>query len=66
MDGNGNIEQRVAALEREVAELKRSAKGDQGNWLEEVSGRMKDIPEEDFREFVRLCKEFRNAQTDPY
>lgn len=66
MDGSDRIEQRIAALEREVAELKRRTNGDQDNWLDQVSGRMKDIPEEDFREFVRLCKESREAQTDPY
>jgi hypothetical protein len=65
MDNNGSIEQRVAALEREVAELKRRASGDNGDWPDRLFGGMRDIPEEEFNEFVRLGKEFRNSQTDP-
>jgi uncharacterized small protein (DUF1192 family) len=40
-------EQRLAALEREVAELKRQlqAKGTSGNWIERTTGSMADFPE---------------------
>ena len=65
MDTNGNFEQRLAALERQVAELKRRVGGSDGDWPERILGGMRDIPEEDFKEFVRFGKEFRDSQTDP-
>ncbi|MDA1013248.1 MAG: hypothetical protein O3A00_02215 [Planctomycetota bacterium] len=65
MSSNGNIEQRLALLEKEVAKLKSRAHGDAGSWVDSIAGSMKDVPEEDFREFVRLGKEARIAQTDP-
>lgn len=66
MDGNGNLENRLTALEEEVAALKRRIGASNQDWLHATSGRMKEIPEEDFQEFVRLGKEFRDAQKDPY
>lgn len=65
------IEQRLATLENEVAELKRKLTGESSNgktasWVDEIAGSMKDIPQEDYDEFLRCCKEFRNSQQDPY
>lgn len=65
MNENSNIENRVAALEREVAYLKRRIGDNNRDWPDRLFGGMRDIPEEDFQEFVRLGKEFRDAQTDP-
>ncbi len=57
------VEDRLATLEREFAQLKQRLEAHSiGNWLDEVSGRMKNIPE--FEDVVRLGREFREAQTD--
>jgi hypothetical protein len=65
MDTNGNIEQRLATLEREVAALKRHLQGRSANWLDDLSGSMSDVPDEEFERFVRYGQEVRKAQTDP-
>ena len=56
------IEQRVAALEREVSELKQQLKAGRApdNWIERITGSMADFPE--FEEVVRYGREFREAQ----
>lgn len=57
-----NIEDRLAILEREFAELKRRVEAKSSkNWLEKVSGSMKDFPE--FKEVLRLGKEIRRARS---
>jgi hypothetical protein len=61
-----SVEQRLAALEQQVAELKQrldQLAPSQRNWIEEISGCMKDYPE--FEEVVRLGAEWRRAQRDP-
>lgn len=58
------FEERLAVLEKDVAELKLRVPHQNGakpSWLERVSGSMKDIPQEDFDKFVRLGKEIRKA-----
>lgn len=65
MNADKSIEERLELLEREVAELKQQAGRGKKHWFEETSGRMADIPKEDFDEFVRLGREARDAQTDP-
>ena len=58
------IEDRLSVLEKEVADLKRAqpaANGKKRHWIEEISGSMKDIPEADFNEFVRLGAEARSG-----
>lgn len=62
METNGNLEERIATLEREVAELKRKVEGDSKNWVDEISGNMMDFPE--WREVCRMGKEIGNAQPD--
>jgi hypothetical protein len=54
------LEQRVAALEREVADLRQqlTVKKD-GNWLARVAGVVKD--EDAFWQAMEYAKEFRNA-----
>lgn len=65
MEKNGNIEERLAALEREVSELRREFHKTDQSWPDRFFGGMKDIQEDDFNAFVRAGKEFRDAQTDP-
>jgi hypothetical protein len=54
------LEQRVLAIEKELAALKRRLRRQDRNWLDEVSGSMKRFPE--FEEVVRFGKEFRAQQ----
>jgi len=56
---------RVARLEQELASLRHENKRPTGNWAENISGQMNEIPYEEFREFVRLGREFRDEQADP-
>jgi hypothetical protein len=62
MNSNGNFEERLATLEREVAELKRQIQTPSRHWLDEVAGSMRSIPQEEFDKFVRYGEEFRRAQ----
>lgn len=57
------VEQRLAALEADVAELKkRLSRTVPDNWLDRMTGSMQGYPE--FEEVVRLGAEFRHAQHD--
>jgi hypothetical protein len=60
-----SLEQRVAALEFEVQELKGqqrslSARKPNPNWFRQVAGSMKDFPE--FKEVRQLMRESRDAE----
>jgi hypothetical protein len=58
-----SLEQRVAVLEGEVTELKRSIAASTvtpKSWLDEMSGSMKEFPE--FKEVLRFGAEWRSAQ----
>lgn len=61
MLNEATLEQRLAELEREVAQIKRQLMppASNGNWVDEISGSMQSIPE--FEEAVRYGKEFRRA-----
>jgi prefoldin subunit 5 len=60
------VEQRVSALESELAALQKRVDdlNASKNWIEEVSGSMKDYPEYD--EVLRLGAEWRRSQKDPF
>jgi hypothetical protein len=61
-----SVEQRLASLEQQVAELKErldQLTAQKGNWIEQTAGMMKDYPE--FAEVARLGAEWRRAQRDP-
>jgi hypothetical protein len=55
------IEERLAAIEHEVADLKRKTPSERGGkcWIERIAGTFRDDP--DFDEIVRLGREFRKS-----
>ena len=57
-----SVEERLAILEQEVAELKRvnSPGSPKPNWLGKIAGTFKDDPE--FGEILRLGQEIRKAE----
>lgn len=57
-----SIEERLAILEKEVAELKQGKGQDKGNWIRKISGSFKDDPE--FGEILRLGKEIRESDKE--
>lgn len=61
MADNKSIEARLAAIEQELAEIKGRLppKTEPKNWIQEISGSMKDYPE--FDEILRLGREMRQA-----
>ena len=56
-----SIEQRLAALEQEVAAIRQrmTSAPTNGNWVDDIAGSMKQFPE--FAEVVRLGREFRQS-----
>ncbi len=67
MSDESTVEQRVAALEWEVAELKRqlakAVPNTKAKWIDRITGTFKDDP--DFAEIVRLGAEIRRADRPP-
>ena len=65
MPDDVSLEQRVAALESELAEVKRrlSQTDSNGNWVDEVSGSMQPFPE--FEDVVRFGRELRESTDAP-
>lgn len=65
MPEDPTIEERVDELEREMARVKRCVGGSlsAADWIDSVSGSMKQFPE--FDEVVDLGAEFRRSQADP-
>lgn len=62
MKGNGKIEDRVASLEREVADLKTRLDGAQDKWPDCLFGGMEEFPE--WEEISKEGKRIGNAQPD--
>ena len=65
MSQSSSTEDRLAALEAEVAEIKDRVQrvAEPPNWLDRVVGSMSRYP--DFREVLRLGREFRDADRPP-
>ncbi len=58
-----DVAQRLAILEKEVAELKRHLEVASGVWPDSLLGRMKDFSE--FDEVTQMGRVLRESQTDP-
>jgi hypothetical protein len=58
------LEERIATLEKEVAQLKQQLRQKKlsRDWVKGISGSLRGFPE--FAEVVRLGKEFRRKQKD--
>lgn len=54
------VEERLAIVERDLAELKENLQPAKKNWIAQISGSFKGDP--DFGEILRLGKEIRDAE----
>jgi hypothetical protein len=55
-----SVEERLSAVEQQLADLKRRISMNDGrSWIERIAGTFKDDP--DFNEIVRLGREFRES-----
>ena len=65
MPDSATLEQRLAALERTVADLQRQLGNGSAppNWIEKVSGVVRD--DEEFLEMLKLGRAFRDADRPP-
>ncbi len=63
---SSELESRLTAVEKELAELRAIVRGKNRTqpWYKAIIGSMKDFPE--FEEVVRLGREQRQAIQDPY
>ena len=62
------LENRLKALEEEVADLKAQVQElgkSNGSWVQRLSGSMKDIPAPVFDKFRQYCAEIRQADRPP-
>ena len=59
-----SVEERLAILEREVAELKRATPQSKGNWIEKITGSFKGDPE--FGEILKRRYDDIAARLDHY
>jgi len=57
------LEQRVATLEVALAQVQRklAMSPSATSWVEQVSGSLADIPEEDYQHFLESCRAIRQA-----
>ena len=61
MSQSASLEERIVALEHEVARLKQSVEGSaKPDWIDRLTGSFKD--DADFDEIVRLGQEYRKSQ----
>lgn len=57
------FEQRLSAVESSLSQIQRKfgLAPSPANWVEQVSGSLADIPEEDYQEFLASCRAVRNG-----
>lgn len=61
----GQIEQRLTSLETALTQvqLKLGLAPSLANWVEQVSGSLADIPEEDYQHFLDCCRAVRSGNS---
>ncbi|HZZ78854.1 MAG TPA: hypothetical protein VFE62_10075 [Gemmataceae bacterium] len=59
-----NIEQRLVVVESALADLQKKLglALPSAHWVEEVSGSLADIPEDDYKQFLECCRAVRAEQ----
>jgi hypothetical protein len=57
------IEQRLASVEAGLTRVQQKLGLDPSttNWVEQISGSLADIPEEDYQRFLECCRAVRNG-----
>jgi hypothetical protein len=60
---NDVVEQRLAAVEAAVTQIqeKLGLTPVASNWVEQISGSLSDIPEDDYQDFLECCRAVRNG-----
>jgi hypothetical protein len=58
------IEQRLTSVETALAQVQRrlGLAPSPANWVEQLSGSLADIPEEDYQQFLACCRAVRNGE----
>jgi hypothetical protein len=61
----GQLDKRLTSVETALAEvrLKLGLVPASANWVEQVSGSLKDIPEDDYQEFLQCCRAVRDEDS---
>jgi hypothetical protein len=64
---NEDIAERLSSVEAGLMEIQRrlGIAPPTGNWVENVSGSLADVPEVDYREFQECCRAVRNGEPIP-
>jgi hypothetical protein len=64
---NEEIEKRLSSAEAALTQVqqKLGIGPSQENWVEQVSGSLADIPEEDYQQFLECCRAVRNGNAQP-
>jgi hypothetical protein len=59
------LDKRLTCVETALTEvrLKLGLVPASANWVEQVSGSLKDIPEDDYQEFLQCCRAVRNEDS---
>jgi hypothetical protein len=57
------IDQRLSAVETALTQIQQKLRlaPASGNWVEQVSGSLADIPEDEYQQFLECCRAVRNG-----
>jgi hypothetical protein len=59
---NAEIEQRLSSVETAMSQVQRRlGLVLSSNWVEQVSGSLADIPDDDYQKFLECCRAVRNG-----
>jgi hypothetical protein len=61
---NDEVEQRLSSVESAITQIqeKLGLAPAAPNWVEQISGSLADIPEDDYQEFLECCRAVRNGE----